>query len=74
MRNIFFLSTHHLALNIFPDLSQFVTYQTQNNNKISSDEPLQVLQPPTLPKKIKLSNKSNLIMLHTQIKLLDTNF
>ncbi|CAG8754148.1 11122_t:CDS:1, partial [Funneliformis caledonium] len=51
MRNIYFLSAHHLALNVFPDLSQFVTYQTQNTGIISSDKPLQILRPPILPKK-----------------------
>jgi len=51
MRNVYFLSIHHLALNIFSDLSQFVTYQFQNTGIISSYEPLQILRPPTLPKK-----------------------
>ena len=49
MRNIYFLSSQNIAINIYPDLANLVNYQKKYSTSIVSDIPLQVFRPPTLP-------------------------
>jgi len=49
MRNIYFLSSQNIAINVFPDLANLVNYQKENPSNMVSDLPLQILRPPTLP-------------------------
>ena len=46
MRNVYFLSQHNIALNVFPDMSDFVTYQMNNFDSITNEEPLKILRSP----------------------------
>ncbi|CAH1769156.1 6227_t:CDS:2, partial [Entrophospora sp. SA101] len=46
MRNVYFLSQHNIALNVFPDMSDFVTYQMNNVDSITNEEPLEILRSP----------------------------
>lgn len=46
MRNVHFLSQHNIALNVFPDMSDFVTYQMNNFDSITNEEPLEILRSP----------------------------
>ena len=46
MHNIYFLSQHNIALNVFPDMSDFVTYQMDNFDSITNEEPLKILCSP----------------------------
>jgi len=43
MRNIYFLSSQNIAINIYPDLANLVNYQKKYSTSIVSDIPLQVL-------------------------------
>jgi hypothetical protein len=49
MRNIYFLSSQNIAINVYPDLANLVNYQKENPTNIVSDVPLQILRPPILP-------------------------
>jgi hypothetical protein len=51
MRNIYFLSSQNIAINVYPDLANLVSYQQENPSNMVSDIPLQILRPPTLPQK-----------------------
>ncbi len=48
MRNIYFLSSQNIAINIYPDLANLVNYQKEHPTSIVSDIPLQILRLPTL--------------------------
>src|SRR5581483_5677165 len=48
MRNIYFLSSQNVAINVFPDLANLVNYQKEHPTSMVSDTPLQILRPPTL--------------------------
>ncbi|CAG8717196.1 28205_t:CDS:2 [Dentiscutata erythropus] len=48
MRNIYFLSKHYLALNIFPDLCNLVNFIHLNYNEITYQRPPCILNPPHL--------------------------
>ncbi len=49
MRNIYFLSSQNIAINVYPYLANLVNYQKENPTNIVSDIPLQILRPPILP-------------------------
>ncbi|CAG8672118.1 15420_t:CDS:2 [Dentiscutata erythropus] len=55
--NTFFLSQHKFTLNVIKDLTDFITFQSQNQidtNNITNKE-LAILRPPKLPSKNKIS-------------------
>jgi hypothetical protein len=51
MRNIYFLSSQNIAINVYPNLANLVNYQKENPSNLVSDIPLQILRPSTLPQK-----------------------
>ena len=48
MRNIYFLSSQNITMNIYPDLASLVNYQKEYPTSLVSDIPLQVFWSPTL--------------------------
>ncbi|CAG8505172.1 21363_t:CDS:2 [Gigaspora margarita] len=57
LRNTFFLSQHNFTLNVIKDLTDFITFQSQNqnDNNLYSNKELLILRPPKLPSKHKFS-------------------
>ncbi|CAG8455652.1 10893_t:CDS:2, partial [Dentiscutata heterogama] len=55
--NTFFLSQHKFTLNVIKDLTDFITFQSQNQNDTnnSTNKELIILRPPKLPSKNKIS-------------------
>ncbi|GBC05036.1 hypothetical protein RclHR1_00060049 [Rhizophagus clarus] len=48
IRNIYFLSSQNIAINVYSNLINLIEYQKENPSNIISNIPLQILRPPSL--------------------------